>query len=80
LFSGRPLVKTYIASEIVFFIPTLFFTLLIAVVNMSPSHGFSAGELLFPILVLVIFSIVPLGLAVWLAWKLRFKGEVKIFE
>ena len=65
---------------LLFFIPNLLFTLLIAAANMSPAHGFSTGELLFPILVMVIFSIIPLGLAVWLAWKLRFKGEVKIIE
>ena len=78
--SGRPLIKTYIASEIVLALPSLLFSLVIVVGNLSPAHGFSVRELFTPILVMIFFSLVPLGLAFWLLWSSRYKGEVKIFE
>jgi hypothetical protein len=80
LFSGRPLIKTYVFSEIILFLPSLLFSLFIAAANLGPTHGFSVGELFIPILVMIVFSIIPLGLAFWLLWSSRFKGEVKIFE
>ena len=63
LLFGRPLVKTYIVSEIIFSVPSLFFFLAIAWANLSPAHGFSVGELLFPVIIMVAFSVVPLVLA-----------------
>ena len=67
MLSGRPLIKTYIVSEILLVLPNLLFSLAIVAANLGPTHGFSVGELFFPILVMVIFSIVPLSLAVW--WR-----------
>ncbi len=63
LLFGRPLVKTYIVSEIILSIPSVFFFLAIVWSNLSPAHGFSVGELLFPVLVMIAFSVVPLVLA-----------------
>ncbi|MDT4965998.1 MAG: hypothetical protein QOJ64_735 [Acidobacteriota bacterium] len=63
LLFGRPLVKTYIVSEIILSIPSIFFFLAIVWVNLSPAHGFSVGELSFPVLVMIAFSVVPLVLA-----------------
>ncbi len=80
MLSGRPLVKTYIASEIILALPSLLFSLVVVIGNLSPAHGFSVGELFYPIVIMVAFSIIPLGLAFWLLWSSRFKGEVKIFE
>lgn len=80
MLSGRPLIKTYIVSEIVLALPSLLFSLVIIAGNMSPAHGFSIGELFIPILIMIVFSIFPLGLAFWLLMSSRFTGEVKIFE
>ena len=63
LLFGRQLVKTYIVSEIVLSIPNVFFFLAIVWANLSPAHGFSVGELLFPVVVMIAFSVVPLVLA-----------------
>ena len=63
LLFGRPLVKTYIVSEIILSIPSVFFFLAIVWANLSPAHGFSVGELLLPVIVMMAFSVVPLILA-----------------
>ncbi len=80
MLSGRPLIKTYIASEIILALPSLLFSLVIVVGNLSPAHGFSIGELFYPVVIMIFFSIIPLSLAFWLLWSSRFKGELKIFE
>ena len=80
LFSGRPLLKTYIVSEIVFALPSLLFGLVVVIAGLSAAHGFSVPELFFPILIMLFFSIIPLVLAIRLAWRSRFKGDLKIFE
>lgn len=41
LLSGRRLIKTYAISEIVLLLPNVFFFVTIALVNLSPAHGFS---------------------------------------
>ena len=64
LFSGRPFLKTYIISEIVASIPNLFFFVVVVLANLSPVHGFSVGELLVPVLVMIFFTVVPLMAAV----------------
>ena len=64
LLFGRPLMKTYIVSEIILSVPSLFFFLAIAWGNLSPAHGFSVGELLFPVIIMIVFSVVPLVLAI----------------
>jgi hypothetical protein len=63
LLFGRALVKTYIVSETILSIPSVFFFLAIVLANLSPAHGFSVGELLFPGLVMIAFSVIPLVLA-----------------
>jgi hypothetical protein len=71
LLSGRAMVKTFIVSELILVLPNLCFFLYIIRANLSPSHGFSIGELSLPILVMVLFSFVPL----WLAWWSHSKGD-----
>ena len=71
LFSGRRIVKTYAASELILMLPNVCFFLIIIWANASPNHGFSIGELFFPMLVMLLFSFVPLCLA----WLSRAKGD-----
>lgn len=61
--SGRPLIKTYIISELILAAPSLVFFSVIAFVNIRPSCGFSVGELIFPIPVFLVFSVLPLIIA-----------------
>ena len=68
LLGGRPLFKTYMVSEIILFLPSLMFFFLIIGANLNPAHGFSVGELLFPGLVALLFSVVPLILA-FCSWR-----------
>ncbi len=65
LVSGRPIVKTYIVSELALMLPSVIFFVLIIWANLTPAHGFSVSELIFPALVTIVFSIVPLRLAFW---------------
>lgn len=67
LFSGRAILKTYLISEIIASIPSLFFFVLIALANLSPAHGFSVGELFFPVLVMLVFTVIPAvsALMIW---------------
>lgn len=76
----RPLVKTYIVSEILLFIPNIGFSLIVAAANLGATHGFSVGELFYPFLVMLVFSITPLSLAGWIMWRSRSEDEVKIFQ
>lgn len=70
----RPLVKTYIISEIILSIPNVLFFIAIVGANLSPAHGFSVGELFFPVIVMIAFSVVPL----LLAFSIRKKASAKI--
>lgn len=63
LLSGRSILKTYIISEIIVSIPNLFFVVVVVLANLSPAHGFSVGELFFPVVVMILFTSVPLILA-----------------
>ena len=63
LFSGRPILKTYVISEIVASIPNLFFFVVVVLANLNPVHGFSVGELLVPVVVMIFFTVVPLIVA-----------------
>jgi hypothetical protein len=65
LLSGRPLIKTYVISEVALSAPTLLFVFIVALANLSPTHGFSVGELFVPVCLMILFSIVPLILAFW---------------
>lgn len=72
LLSGRLRIKTYIISEIVLSLPNLLFVVAIALANLSSAHGFSVGELFFPVLVMIAFSVIPLILA----FRARSKGVI----
>jgi len=63
LLLGRPVVKTYIISEIILSIPSFFFFLASVWETLSPEYGSSVEELLFPLIVMIAFSVVPLVLA-----------------
>jgi hypothetical protein len=65
LLCGRPLIRAYVISEVTLSAPNLLFVLWVLAVNLSPAHGFSVGELLVPVCVMIIFSVVPLILAFW---------------
>jgi hypothetical protein len=65
LLSGRPLIRTYVISEVALSAPNLLFVIWVSSVNLSPAHGFSVGELSVPVCVMIIFSVVPLILAFW---------------
>jgi len=60
---GHQRLKTYIISEIIASIPNLLFFVMVLLANLRPAHGFSVGELLFPIIITILFSIIPLILA-----------------
>ena len=64
LLSGR-LVGAYVLSELALSFPNILFVLAIVWANLSPAHGFSIAELFFPFLVMIAFSVVPLGIAFW---------------
>jgi flagellar basal body-associated protein FliL len=85
---GRPLIKTYIVSEIILALPSslVFLVLVISgVANLSAARfemGMTfLGMIFIPILVAVFFTIIPLGWAFWLllsSWlreKRRFTSE-----
>lgn len=61
---GRPLLKTYIISEIIFFLPTLLLNLTVAAVMV---RQMAFQEVLY-VLIPLFFSIIPLVWAIWLAW------------
>jgi hypothetical protein len=65
LLAGRRLVRIYIVSELVLSLPNVLFVVAIVWANLSPAHGFSIGELLVPLMVMLVFSAVPLGVALW---------------
>ncbi len=81
LFYGRPLLKTYIISEIIFSLPSLLlFLVMLAVVLLYPKgiRSLPAHDVFF-ILGMVttpFFStIIPLVWATWLTWRSHFRGE-----
>ncbi len=65
LFAGRRLLKIYIVSEIVLSLPNIAFFALIALASLAPGSHFSVRQLFWPVLVMIVFSIVPLVLAFW---------------
>jgi len=68
LLSGRSILKTYLVSEVVASLPNLFFFVVVVLANLKPAHGFSIGELFLPVVVMILFTILPLILAV-LLWR-----------
>ena len=63
LFTGRRLVKAYIISEIVLSLPNIIMFAMVALASLAPSPHFSIRSLLWPIIVMVVFSVIPLILA-----------------
>jgi hypothetical protein len=87
MLSGRPLIKTYIVSEIILALPNFLLLLVVLVIgaaNLSSARnetGMTFMQMTFiPILVMVFFTIIPLGLAFWLLLSSWFKREMKIHE
>jgi hypothetical protein len=84
---GRPLIKTYIVSEIILALPSLLVFLVILVIggvglsSARPETGMDFLGLIFiPILVAIFFTLIPLGWAFWLLLNSWFKRETKIHE
>lgn len=77
LLISRPILKTYIIFETIASIPNLFFFVVIALANLSPAHGFSIGELFIPVLVTMLFSLVPLIVA-FRIWRERARQNLSI--
>ena len=65
-FKERRQVRIYVLSELVLACPSVLFFLLVLWANMGPSHGFSVGELIFPLFSVSVFTAVPLTVA----WRL----------
>jgi len=63
----REWITVYLVAETVIALPTLAMFVLIIAANMSPSHGFSVGELIIPVPIFLAVSVTPLTLA----WRLR---------
>lgn len=87
MLSGRPLIKTYIVSEIFLALPSwivFFIILVIGGVGLSSANPETAAPFLkmvfIPILVAIFFTVIPLGLAFWLLLSSWFKREKKIYE
>jgi hypothetical protein len=58
------LLPVYFIVEILMSGPTLIMILAVAAVGLTPSHGFSVGELLIPIVVFAFATVLPVGIAV----------------
>jgi hypothetical protein len=77
----RPLLKTYIISEIIFSLPSLvLFLALIAMVLIYPDGLKSLPVhdwILILVMVMTTFfsTLIPLVWAIWLAWRSRFRAE-----
>jgi hypothetical protein len=82
----RPLIKTYIVSEIMLALPTLLLFLVLALIgaaNLTETR-FELGRtflgmIFIPILVSVFFTLIPLGWAFWLLLSSWFKKEAKAY-
>jgi len=57
-------VGRYVIAETIMATPNVLFFAWIMIANPSSAHGFSVGELLFPIVVFSITSAVPIWLAI----------------
>jgi hypothetical protein len=84
---GRPLIKTYIVSEIILTLPSLLLFLVVVIIaaaNLNSARfelGMTfLGMIFIPILVAVFFTIIPLGWAFWLLLSSWFKRESKIYK
>jgi hypothetical protein len=64
--SARVAVTIYLIVEGLIAIPTFLILIMLAAVNMSANHGFSRGEILFPLIVCLLTSTVPMVLAIYI--------------
>lgn len=60
----KPVLRLYVVSECVLATPTLTFFGMVIVMNLSAGHGFSISELLFPLVIFSIYTLVPLSIAI----------------
>ena len=58
------LLPVYFLVEFLLAAPTLIMILVVAAANLSPSHGLSVGELFIPIIVFVLVTVLPVGIAI----------------
>ena len=65
------LLPLYFIVEFLFAAPSLFTFLVIGALNLSPSHGFSIGELLIPTIVFIFITVVPvvIGVRIYLSGR-----------
>jgi len=63
LFATRASALVYMVAEAILAVPSLAFFLLVIVSNVTPSHGFSVFELLIPLPVFGMFSVLPFLIA-----------------
>jgi hypothetical protein len=64
-------ITLYLFAEALFTLPTLMFFAMVLISNMSPAHGFSVGELVWPSLMFVVCSAIPY----WLGLKARQRDD-----
>ncbi|MEO6392151.1 MAG: hypothetical protein ABIP75_09890 [Pyrinomonadaceae bacterium] len=67
LLSGRSLIKTYLVSEILLSLPNVMLIIVTLTSNLSPLRGLTIRETFIPLLVMTIYSVIPLVLA----WRAR---------
>jgi hypothetical protein len=67
--------RFYLLSEAILSVPSVAFFILVLFVNVSPAHGFSIGELLIPVPVFAVFSVIPFVWAVVLMRRSRIPGR-----
>lgn len=63
--SGRQLVRLYVFSEIILLLPSVIFFAFVIWSNPGPDQGYPIADLLYPVLVTLAFSVIPLVIAFW---------------
>lgn len=62
---GKSIIRTYVISELILSAPNFVFFWLVIIVNMNPAHGFSIRELYYPVIMMVITTIMPFMIIYW---------------
>jgi hypothetical protein len=62
----------YLFVEALFALPTIMFFVMVLIANISPAHGFSVDELVWPSVVFVICSVIPY----WLGLKAQQREDL----
>jgi len=60
----KTVTKLYVVSECLLSLPSLLFFLMVIITGMSSAHGFSIGELLLPLIVFSLYTVIPLSIGV----------------